>query len=202
MSEELQIPLGGGTLTLYNIAFLDPVKAAINTTIAKATAGALNRIFQGAGYGAAQQEFISFLQRTRPEQVASAINPDVLALGPLIGPGYVDPRGVDLGALTAFTASIPGQIGGIDYGGELDTVLRLVQQSQQRSAFGLASLGVGAGSATQNGVGTAGASRLRSPFYSLQAGPIIPCSADDPAGRCLTPVTRALQQSIVLRTLQ
>ncbi len=40
----------------------------------------------------------------------------------------------------------------------------------------------------------------RNPYLSLQQGPFVPCSADDPKGRCLTPRVRALQNRAVRRT--
>lgn len=38
---------------------------------------------------------------------------------------------------------------------------------------------------------------LRNPFRSLQAGPFLPCSSDDPRGRCLSPEAREIRNAQV-----
>lgn len=44
------------------------------------------------------------------------------------------------------------------------------------------------------------AGRARAPYRSLQLGPYIPCSADDPAGRCLSRPVKAIARRLVRET--
>lgn len=177
MPDPIRIPYAGGTLIVYNTDFLDPLGSAQANALEEAAAqgfnvlsGSLSRDFRGASRAIFEQ-----LQRPLQDFTSAAgLLPPTLRLLPTgsVPPAAFDPLAFIRDVFFASPDPVFQGAGVFDVLRKAETNRFLASQQQSGD---------------------------RNPFHSLQAGPFVPCSVDDPKGRCLTPGARRLARNFAAR---
>ncbi len=169
-------PFFGGQLGVLSPGLVGGSGFAVLSQFIEAAGTAANALQSSPNLRAAQEAALTVLQRPT---VTFGVAPDPVNPLPagftIAGPTTLA-RDVDLGALLTIASSAPSVRPG-EFDPSISSLLPLtasrLNEATRRAAFA--------------------ATGPRNPFANLQQGPFVPCSSDDPKGRCLTPGARQLQ---------
>lgn len=186
----IQFPSDLGVLTVYSPDILDPLGAAVIRAYEAAGFEGFNELSEtGNPYYAAkaifdtlQQPLGTFSQTPSPELFD--VNATVLTPG-LTAPIGWDPIDFILRTVGDFLGAAARNA---VESGELEPSQERAAQQSIQDVFTRA----------QQQQYLATRNQERNPFLSLQAGPFIPCSQDDPKGRCLSPQVQSMMRQRVI----
>ena len=181
---------GIGTLNIFDptAASGDPALFTAINQLAVAQGDALTQLALGSSLRQAQETAFRTLQRPLT-QFGNPFNAPAGTSLISAGTPTTNARFLDLGSIGAFLdfQTVNQFVTGAGF---LSPTQLLVGEARQKQAL------------LDRQLAESGQGQVRNPFLSLQRGPFVPCSSDDPRGRCLTPAVRRLQADRVAATAQ